>query len=106
MIINPIQAFTVNNPTIKLDSVIYGQASAERVGEKLTLLSSNNYYSPIDNRYIIKFQTQNNLNVDISGVNSANIGNDGINIDEAFTKNHLKLKSAVEKYRWTMVKMD
>ena len=65
--------------------------------DKPVLSESMVSYSPVDNRYMVKFLAPNALNVKLAGVSSLNIGEDGINLNEAFIQNHLKLKSSVER---------
>ena len=97
MIINSVQAPFINNQQVKPCSSSFGQSIIANTQTRSALLPEKSSYSPVDNSYIIKFLVQNNLNINLSGVDSANIGEDGINIDEAFTKNHSKLKKSIER---------
>lgn len=91
--ISPIQIPVINNPALK--PVSFSQAIEAPQEQSASLPTKA--YSYADNSYIIKFPAQNNLSIDLSGVNSANIGDNGINMDEAFTKNHALLKNSVER---------
>lgn len=97
MLTNPIQMPPMYSQNVKPPVVTFSSDAVSDSKEQTNFDSSKITYSKIDNSYLIRFIPQTALSVDLSGVSSAVIGSDGINIDEEFSKNNAKLKNSLER---------
>jgi glucose-6-phosphate isomerase len=94
MIIQPVPIYFTNNNIIQPPAIntIVANKPAEEI-----VIADNKIALPQNYKYILNFIAQNDLKVDLKGVDETNIGTDGLNLNNAFQKYDSQLKTSINR---------